>query len=341
MGVILENRRSRTAERVETLKADLQISKGLAEGKACVYATGSFARGEASAYSDLDLFIVGKSRKVEETNRTGKHPRSERVLRRLDEICLKAELIDVTKRLSIPEFSGDGEYLKHYTVDELTGTLGRPEDDVTNTFTARLLLLLESKPLIGGDVYREAVSDVVAAYWGDFVDHSQNFMPAFLANDILRIWRTLCVNYEARTEKDPPEQKAKRKLKNYKLKHSRLLTCYSALLYLLESYALNGTVSADAAITMTQLSPTERIEWLGRTAANCKSLCNDLIELYEVFLEQTAASEDALKERFLNPDESKQLFSQASAFGDKVFELLQCVGQDGHRRNRFYRLLVV
>ncbi len=75
-----------------------------------------------------------------------------------------------------------------------------------------LLLLLESKPLVGDDVYMEAVSDVVAAYWGDFIDHSQNFMPAFLANDILRIWRTFCVNYEARTEKDPPERKAKRKL---------------------------------------------------------------------------------------------------------------------------------
>jgi hypothetical protein len=55
-------------------------------------------------------------------------------------------------------------------------------------------------------------------------------VPAFLANDILRIWRTFCVNYEARTETEPAEKKAKRKLKNYKLEHSRLLTCYSALL---------------------------------------------------------------------------------------------------------------
>ena len=37
------------------------------------------------------------------------------------------------------------------------------------------------------------------------------FMPAFLANDILRLWRTFCVNYEARTQTEPAEKKAKRK----------------------------------------------------------------------------------------------------------------------------------
>lgn len=148
MGVILESRRERTSQRLEALKAELPVSRHLAEGKACVYATGSFARGEASKQSDLDLFIVGKSKKVEATDANHKHQGSERLLRRLDEIRIKAELIEVTKRLEIPEFSGDGEYLKHYTVNELVGTLGRPEDDVTNTFTARLLLLLESKPLV-------------------------------------------------------------------------------------------------------------------------------------------------------------------------------------------------
>ena len=45
-----------------------------------------------------------------------------------------------TRELKIPEFSGDGRYLTHYAVHEFTETLGTPEDDVTNTFTARLLL---------------------------------------------------------------------------------------------------------------------------------------------------------------------------------------------------------
>ena len=68
-------------------------------------------------------------------------------------------------------------------------------------------------------------------------------MPAFLSNDILRLWRTLCVNYEARTKTTPEQEKAKRELTNYKLKHSRLLTCYSGILYLLAIFKARGTVA--------------------------------------------------------------------------------------------------
>ena len=56
----LANRRSETAVRISKLRDRLKVVEALAEGKACVYATGSFGRSEASRYSDLDLFIVGK-----------------------------------------------------------------------------------------------------------------------------------------------------------------------------------------------------------------------------------------------------------------------------------------
>ena len=188
----LVDRRIDTDARILTLRTELRETEERCARKACVYATGSFGRREASQHSDLDVFIVGK---VDDN--------SERLLKRLDEICIKADLIEVTRKLAIPEFSGDGRYLEHYTVRELTGTLGTPEDDVTNTFTARLLLLLESCPLLEPTVYTDITGQVIAAYWGDFEDHKMDFMPAFLANDILRLWRTFCVNYEARTTSVP------------------------------------------------------------------------------------------------------------------------------------------
>jgi len=110
-----------------------------------------------------------------------------------------------------------------------------------NTFTARLLLLLESSPLIGESVYQQITNDVIVAYWKDYEGHKSDFMP-IPANDILRMWRTFCVNYEARTQ-SAQRRDGKRRLKNYKLKHSRLLTCYSALLYLLAVFSKNKTVS--------------------------------------------------------------------------------------------------
>lgn len=99
-------------------------------------------------------------------------------------------------------------------------------------------------------VYQEIIEEVIAAYWRDYEDHKTDFMPAFLANDILRLWRTFCVNYEARTVREPDETKAKGKLKNYKLKHSRLLTCYSAILFLLAVYARQQTVKPSDAVAM-------------------------------------------------------------------------------------------
>ena len=248
----LADRRAQTAGRLHELTSRLQAAESFAAGKACVYATGSFGRGEASAHSDLDLFILGKSR------RDG----NESLLKRLDEICIKAELIQVTRELQIPEFSGDGRYLSHYSVKDFTKTLGTPEDDVTNTFTARLLLLLESRPLVEPAVYEDLLEEVLEAYWRDYPDHKNDFMPAFLANDILRLWRTFCVNYEARTERVPDSQKAKGKLKNYKLKHSRLLTCYSAILSLLAVYRQKKTVTPTDCLSIIHRTPTERLEWL-------------------------------------------------------------------------------
>jgi hypothetical protein len=330
----LADRRSATAARIVNLRGRLKAAEVLAKGKACVFATGSFGRRESGPHSDLDLFIVGK--------RDGKPGRDDKEgsrLSRLDEICIKADLIEATRKLNMPEFSSDGRYLTHFSVHEFTKTLGTPEDDVTNTFTARLLLLLESYPLLESTVYREIIKEVVDAYWRDYDDHRQGFIPAFLANDILRLWRTFCVNYEARTERVPKEEKTKGKLKNYKLKHSRLLTCYSALLYLLAIYGRRQTVSPSDALAMIRLSPTERLEWLLRRPdlASAHGAISKLLDQYESFLETTRSSEKVLVAKFMDGATGRLYMSAAYKFGDLVFEALTSIG-DG---SRFHRLLVV
>jgi hypothetical protein len=299
-----------------------------------VYATGSFGRREASRYSDLDLFILGKSDAKPE--RGGK---KESLLSRLDEILIKSDLIEATRELGIPEFSGDGRYLVHYAVHELTDTLGKPEDDVTNTFTARLLLLLESRPLLGETVYQEVTREVVAAYWRDYEDHKNDFMPAFLGNDILRLWRTFCVNYEAGTEREPEEKKAKGKIKNYKLKHSRLLTCYSAVLYLLAVYDQQKSVHPQDALDMISLTPSRRLEWLRDhgSLSDARPIIESLLEHYERFLETTDAPEIELISRFMDKEKITKYVESAYEFGNLIFDALMCIGKG----TRFHRLLVV
>ncbi|HYL77815.1 MAG TPA: nucleotidyltransferase domain-containing protein [Bryobacteraceae bacterium] len=324
----LADRRTETAARIGKLQNELQPAEARSKGKACVYATGSFGRREASSHSDLDVFIVSK---VDD--------KGNRLLKRLDEICIKADLIEITRKLGIPDFSGDGRYLEHYTVHDLTTTLGTPEDDVTNTFTARLLLLFESCPLLETGVYHETTEEVITAYWGDYEGHKNEFMPAFLANDILRLWRTFCVNYEARTAREPAEAMAKRKLKNYKLKHSRMLTCYSALLYLLAVFREQRTVGLTDAVSMIRTTPTERLEWLLQqtTMTHAHDRTRKLLEQYEHFLQATNAEERELVSRFLDKNTGREYMRAANEFGDLVFELLTSIGEG----ERFYRLLVV
>lgn len=330
----LAKRRLDTAERTVKLRERLKASEAVARGKASVFSTGSFGRGEASEYSDLDLFIVGKG-----NGRPGPDGVEGSLLRRLDEICIKADLIEATRELKIPEFSGDGRYLTHYSVHEFTKSLGTPEDDVTNTFTARVLLLLESRPLLEKEIYQEVIGEVVSAYWRDYADHKMDFIPGFLANDILRLWRTFCVNYEARTERVPDEQKAKGKVKNFKLKHSRLLTCYSGLLYLLAVYRRQKTVNPGDAMTMIGLTPTERLDWLlaQQDLSHAHSGIAKLLGQYERFLEATNCDEATIIQRFMDKEKSRAYMEDAYQFGDVMFHVLNSIGGG----NRFHRLLVV
>ncbi len=322
-------RRAYTASRIDDLRLKLRETEILIKGRACVYATGSFGRKEACSHSDLDLFIVGKTEEGQK----------ESMLSFLSEILVKSDLIRATRGLGIRDFDGDGKYLVHHATHLLTGTLGKPEDDAFNTFTPRLLLLLESYPLVEESIHANVISEVIAAYWRDYEGRSDKFVPAFLANDILRLWRTFCVNYEARTERQPERKRWKRKTKNYKLKFSRLLTCYSALLYLLFTFGKSGTVRPEDVVDMVGLSPTERIENLcaGSNSDEVKNCLKSLLEKYDNFLKVTDVPEDELIKQFGNKDVSEKHFDEAKDFGTSVFEALNRIGMN----NDFHRLLVV
>jgi len=331
---LLAKRRSYSDAKLASLADTLATSHKYCKDRACVYVTGSFARGEASQYSDLDVFIVGK---VNENN--------DRELSRLNEIIVKADLISAVRGAGFPEFSGDGKFLVHHTSRELVKNLGKQDDDASNTFTARLLLLLESKPLIECAVYKAIIEDVLSKYWHDYEGKANNFIPAFFTNDILRLWRTFCVNYEANSGSDAEVEKAERSLKNYKLKHSRMLTCYSAILYLLYVYGMKDTVSPDDVFKMIEMSPTQRVECVSRHPGDGQSgivdSADNVLAKYCEFLEFTAHPKEELVKIFCDRKEKRRLFDSSYEFGDQLFKLMRLIGTSKGECNRFYRLLVI
>lgn len=325
----IDHRRKFTTGKIQQLQEKLSQAKEICGEKACVYSTGSYGRQEAGTDSDLDLFIVGLPVSTKDNRHDSFSSRQDcRELTRLDEICLKAELISATKHLSLPEFDGDGEYLRHYTGEELVKHLGKPDDDMRNTFTARLLLLLESKPLLGANVYKSVIESVVVAYWRDYEDHKDDFAPTYFVNDVLRLWRTFCINYEARTETEPDEKKIKRRIKNYKLKHSRMLTCFSVLLSLLAEYRQKKTVNPKDLVDLVYKTPTERLESIIDCAelAESHDQVRTLLDAYDAFLKESSVDSEKLIELFSDDGKHKEYMVKAREFGDKMYESLNAVG---------------
>lgn len=324
-----------TKDTLDALVSRLEPTKALLGVDACVYATGSYGRLEASEHSDLDLFIVGLSKSTDKRDADYLESR----LSRLNEICVKADLIEATRALEIPDFDGDGRYLVQYPIGELVKALGTPEDDANNTFTARLLMLLEGRPILGGAVFQKALDDIITAYWRDYEDHKNNFVPAFFTNDVLRLWRTFCVNYEARTSNIPPTKNLKRRLKNYKLKHSRLLTCYSTLMCLTHTYSQFDTVSPKDLATICQMTPLERLNSLisDDRAASAHVELAKAVEQYTHFLEVTNEPEEMLLMKFNDAKMKAKLNQEAYAFAESIFEAFQAIGKG----NKMHRVMLV
>jgi len=98
-------------------------------------------------------------------------------------------------------------------------------------------------------------------------------------------------------------------------------------------------VDPEAAVHMTGLSPTGRLEWLltQNHLAAAHQPVRELLEHYERFLAATDYSERELVERFLNAAKSKEYSLSANELGNLTFKALELIGQ----RNPFHRLIVV
>lgn len=329
----LNNVRVEAESRLRKIISDLQEAEVLVRGNACVYATGSFGRLEAGSLSDLDLFVVV------DTEADGE----KKLLNDVDEIKLKYQIIRVAEENNLPKFDGGGRFLASHTVISYTEWLGSNEDDYRNTLTGRMLLLLESQVLIGQEIYDKTIQNVISKYFRDFEGHEANFLPSFLFNDILRMWRTFCVNYEFyRREGD-----SRNKIKNLKLKFSRMLTCYSAIIYLLAVYTKNNTVRPNDVREMIAITPTVRLEQVadsgfwgeGKDCSVILQMVEEALNSYSQFLELTHQEKKrAAKEYDTNELEWRE---RSYAFGESLSNLVDLLGETSAESGRLRRLIII
>ncbi len=297
-----------------------------------IFAAGSYARKEASVHSDIDLFFLTPASKseVSEIN--------------INSLRMFGQVIECVRTLNFPAFSNDGQYLHLLHTDEILKHLGGRTDDHDNFFTARMLLLLEGYCLYGKDHFASVTRKIVESYFQDYPNHQDNFHPRFLLNDICRFWKTLLLNYEnKRRFKDGDHEgaeefrKVKQKVRNFKLKYSRMTTCFATIAALAST---ERPIDAECVIELTKLTPYERLESVPKAIPRASDVVTAILDSYAWFLDQTGLSTEELHEKFSDEQKRTDMFGKAKEYGDRMFELLEIVNDERSELKLFRNLVI-
>jgi hypothetical protein len=213
----LEGRRPRLAE----LKHD---------SDAAVVLMGSWGRSEVTSGSDDDFMVL-----VDGPPRDTIEPSIEAVKTILDQA------------------PGDqGIFGEPVSSNLLVDNIGLDRDDNRN-LSRRMLFLLESVAATGDDAYSSGRARVLERYLDQSVKDFRP--PRFLLNDIVRYWRTMCVDFAGK-EREGPEKWG---LRNAKLRTSRKVLFAGGLLPVLACAELSKDEMSVFLDFQLSMPPTDRI----------------------------------------------------------------------------------
>lgn len=234
----------------------------------------------------------------------------------------------------------------------LVDRLGAPEDDTREDgiFTKRMLLLLESRVLVGESAYEAVVDRVIDAYWMNAELHPDRYQPLVLVNDIVRWWRIVLLNHESSLRKRQAELMAdgdrsdedkgaallaERRYRSYKMRLARCLTCFSALTYLLALAPSDDShIRKEQVREMVGLTPLERLTELPTLAGRALAPVEELGQIYASYLERSDQGKSAMLEALQRDSAlAQQISASGGRFTQLMFELLQDLG-GGRRLHR-------
>lgn len=246
----------------------------------------------------------------------------------------------IANEMNFPEFSGGGRYLVTHKTNEVLRRLGGRKDDYGNHFTARMLMLLESSPVTRPEVFSRVVDAILAEYSRDLPGHEERFHPLFLINDIRRFWTTLLINYEnSRNHAGQRDQRVAHRVKNYKLRISRLTTCFATIAAIESIHPINrGVLTA-----LLDLPPRGRLDVVHRNIPDSRGPLDEMSGLYDHFLQLTGLPTAEIEAIFNDEVKRRQERERARRYGDLMYDVITAVGRSSapHRGYHLTRMLAI
>lgn len=235
--------------------------------------TGSYGRREASEESDLDWFIIfDKDLDPNEAIQ--------------DELQRVGDIVSA----QIKKEEGDTKTFGQDAVvrfSDMQQNIGG-QLDTNESLTRRMLFLLEGTWLYGESRFKKYRRTLLEKYIKP--DSSDEQLPRFFLNDLIRFYRTMTTDFEYKTaESGKPWG-----LRNIKLRFSRKLLYFGGIIVVAEMNQLARDQKISKAEDLFDVDALTRIDKLGQNYQQTQALFNH----YEDFLNKIsdAATREALEQ---------------------------------------------